>query len=88
MIYKHGSIKDILSELGESIEHLDEIKNFFLEPDVTADYSLTWKKPDESKIAELLCHEHGFSEVRVAKAVERLARAADSMGQSTLDMWS
>jgi len=24
----------------------------------------------------------------VAKAVERLVRASDSMGQSTLDMWS
>nr|AAU82524.2 Flap endonuclease 1 [uncultured archaeon GZfos18C8] len=88
LIYKHGSIEDALSILGESIEDLDEIKNFFLDPDVTDDYSLTWKKPDEPKITELLCHEHGFSEVRVAKAVERLVRASDSMGQSTLDMWS
>lgn len=87
LIYKHGSIEDALLELGKSIEHLDEIKNFFLDPDVTDDYSLTWKKPDESNITELLCHEHGFSEARVVKAVERLVRAADSMGQSTLDMW-
>jgi len=88
LIYKHGSIEDALLTLGESIEHLDEIKNFFRDPDVTDDYSLAWKKPDESKIVELLCHEHGFSEARVSKAVERLARASDSMSQSTLDMWS
>ena len=87
LIYKHGSIEDAPPELGESIENLDMIKNFFLNPDVTGDYSIAWKKPDESKITDLLCHEHGFSEARVAKAVERLARAADSMGQSTLDMW-
>jgi flap endonuclease-1 len=86
-IHRHESIEDVLAELGESIENLYEIKDFFLNPVVTSDYSLKWKTPDESRINELLCDEHNFSEARVTKAVERLAITADSMKQSTLDLW-
>jgi flap endonuclease-1 len=86
-IQRHESIEDVLAELGESIENLCEIREFFLSPTVASDYSLKWKAPDESKIKELLCDEHDFSEGRVAKAVERLAVTADSMKQSTLDLW-
>ncbi|MCK5109744.1 MAG: flap structure-specific endonuclease, partial [Methanosarcinales archaeon] len=86
-IHRHGSIEDVLTELGKSIENLYEIKDFFLNPLVTSDYSLKWKTPDESKIKELLCDEHSFSEARVTKAAERLTVTADSMKQSTLDMW-
>ena len=87
LVRKHGTIETILAELGESIEYLPEIKEFFMSPDVTLDYSLKWKKPDESKICALLCAEHDFSEARVAKAIERLSSASSSIGQSTLDMW-
>ncbi|HIE32356.1 MAG TPA: flap endonuclease-1 [Methanosarcinales archaeon] len=86
-IQRHESIEDVLAELGESIENLYEIRDFFLNPAVTSDYSLKWKTPLESKIKELLCDEHDFSEARVTKAAERLTVTADSMKQSTLDLW-
>lgn len=87
LIHKHETIGDVLTELGESIENLHEIRNFFLNPDVTPDYSLKWRAPDEPEIKRLLCDEHDFSEARVTKAIERLAAASDFMRQSTLDMW-
>ena len=87
LICKHGTIGGVLAELGESVEHLHEIRNFFLNPDITPDYSLKWKVPDESRIKKLLCDEHDFSEVRVTKAIERLVAASGSMKQSTLDRW-
>ncbi len=86
-IHRHGSIEDALAEIGESIKNLRGIKDFFLNPIVTHDYSLKWKTPNESKIKELLCDEHSFSEARVTKAAERLMVTVDSMKQSTLDMW-
>ncbi len=85
-IKKHGSIEKALDELGENIENLAEIKELFLNPDVTCDYELKWRKPDASAITQFLCKEHDFSEARVSKAVERLLEASEE-GQQTLDKW-
>ncbi len=87
LICKHGTIEGVLAELGESVEHLHEIRDFFMNPDITLDYSLKWEMPDDSTIKKLLCDEHDFSEARVTKAIERLTVASGSMKQSTLDRW-
>jgi len=85
-IKKHGSIEGVLSELGADIKNLTEIRALFLNPGVTADYEITWKKPNPQAITKFLCDEHDFSEARVSKAVERLLGASD-VGQQTLDKW-
>ena len=70
----------------EEINLIYEVREFFLNPPVTDDYSLKWKKPDREKIIEFLCEEFDFSVDRVEKAVERLEECMD-MGQKTLDQW-
>ncbi len=86
LIKKHGYIERALDELGEDIKNLAELKELFLNPAVTSDYELKWKKPDSSGIIEFLCTEHDFSEARVSKATERLIEASKD-GQQTLDRW-
>lgn len=86
LIKKHGSIEGALAELNAGIENLAEIKKLFLNPDVTADYELRWKKPDSEAIIKFLCTQHDFSPERVSKAVERLVEAGGG-GQQTLDKW-
>ena len=86
LIKKHGRIEDALIELNTTIKGLEEIKTLFMDPRVTPDYELKWKKPDASGITKFLCKEHDFSEARVSKAVERLLEASDQ-GQKTLDKW-
>lgn len=86
LIKKHGSIEGALDELNTEIKNLAEIRALFLNPDVTADYELKWKKPDAQAIVKFLCAGHDFSEARVSKAVERLLEATDE-GQKTLDKW-
>jgi len=86
LINKHGSIEGALSELDTDIKDMQEVREIFLNPDVTADYELKWKQPDSDAIMEFLCSGHDFSEVRVSKAVERLVDASDT-GQQTLDKW-
>lgn len=86
LIRKHGLIEGVLDELSADVRNLAEIRRLFINPDVTADYELKWKKPDTSAIAKFLCAEHDFSEARVSKAVERLVEASDE-GQQTLDKW-
>lgn len=86
LIKKHGRIEPALAELGHGIENLSEIKDFFLYPEVTSDYQISWKSPKEPEIIELLCRKHDFSEVRVKGAINRLVEASDA-GQQTLDQW-
>jgi len=86
LIKKHGSIEGALDELKTEIKNLAEIRALFLNPDVTSDYELGWKKPDSQAIVKFLCAAHDFSQSRVSKAVERLLEASDE-GQKTLDKW-
>jgi len=86
LIKKHGSIEGALAELGKDIENFDVIKGFFLNPDATSDYKITWHEPREAEVERFLCDEHDFSEDRVRKALARLVEAS-GRGQKTLDQW-
>jgi len=66
----------------------EEIAKLFLEPKVTSDYRLEWRKPDRGGVIEFLCDEHQFSRERVLNALERLEKAYESLfKQSTLEYW-
>jgi len=76
----------VLEVVGQNIENIQDIKEIFLNPPVTDNYSLKWKKPDSEAIIEFLCQEHDFSRERVIKACERL-ETVSGPGQRTLDQW-
>ncbi len=86
LIKKHSSIEGALAELGKDVKNFDAIKDFFLDPDITSDYKITWHEPKEVDVERFLCDEHDFSEDRVRKALARLAEASGK-GQKTLDQW-
>lgn len=86
LIKKHGSIEGVLAELNVDIKNFREIKTFFLNPEVTMDYKVEWRKPEKAGVMEFLCKGHDFSEERVSKAVDRLVEASDK-GQRTLEEW-
>lgn len=86
LIKKHMGIDAALLELKAQIKNLPEIKNLFLNPAVTPEYEIKWKKPDSKAIMKFLCDDHDFAQVRVSKAIERLIDASDD-GQKTLDKW-
>jgi flap endonuclease-1 len=73
--------KEILKE----VESYEEIKKIFLEPEVTENYTLEWREPDEELVIKLLCDEHDFSEDRVKRALEKFRR--EKKGQKTLDFF-
>jgi len=66
----------------------EDIAKLFLEPEVTSDYRLEWRRPDRERVVEFLCDEHQFSRERVGTALERLEKAYESLfKQSTLESW-
>ena len=85
LIRKHGDIRGILREKGAEIEHLDEIRDLFLRPNVTDDYSLKWGELDRERIIELLCEEHDFSYDRVERELDKYLEGKSRRSQKTLE---
>ncbi|MBN1322865.1 MAG: flap endonuclease-1 [Methanotrichaceae archaeon] len=86
LIKEHGDLESVLSARGESLENFEEIRDLFLHPPTTDDYSLRMRTPRSDEIVSFLCDERDFSEERVRKVATRLEEAY-RVGQSTLDRW-
>ena len=85
LIKKHGCIENAIKEGEiEEIENLNELRNIFLNPSVTANYSIEWRKVDEDMVISFLCEEHQFSKERVKKAIEKFHIFEKSFGQKNL----
>lgn len=65
----------------------NEVKNIFLNPVVTEDYTINWREPDINSMVDFLSNEHDFSEERVKKAGENLATAFREFSQRGLSEW-
>ncbi|HWQ20987.1 MAG TPA: flap endonuclease-1 [Methanotrichaceae archaeon] len=86
LIREHGDLESVLASQKESIENFQEIREFFLHPDVTDDYTIKMSKPRIDEIVSFLNGERDFSRERVEKTAQRLEEAF-KVGQSTLDRW-
>ncbi len=84
-IKTYGDIFRTLKVLKTTIENVEEIRNFFLNPPVTDDYEIKFREPDREKVVEFLCEEHDFSRERVEKAIEKLGELKST--QATLERW-
>ncbi|MEM5836332.1 MAG: flap endonuclease-1 [Candidatus Aenigmatarchaeota archaeon] len=62
----------------------EEIYNFFLEPPVTEDFKIEFRKPDEEKIIKFMVEEHDFSRERVEKVIQILQKSFSAGTQSSL----
>lgn len=87
LIKLHGSLEALpdpnRSQLPENITELREI---FLNPAVTADYSIQFTGLKEQELIQFLSSERNFSEEKVALAIERMRRFY-SRERSTLTSW-
>ena len=89
LIRENGRLERIL-EKDPSIEiesNYSAVRELFVHPNVTSDYSLKWSKPDADKIISFLCGERDFSEDRVRKAVSRMSEASGAKAGGTLESY-
>jgi flap endonuclease-1 len=72
LVSEFGSIDTMPSEIREAIgDSVEEIRQIFLNPDVTDRYEMQFARPDLDGIVRFLCEEREFSRERVTAALER-----------------
>ena len=74
LINKHGSLEDSLPHIknAEFPHPVEEIKELFVNPRTTDDYTLEWNRPDTAGLIGFLSGEHNFSQQRVLGAIEKM----------------
>jgi flap endonuclease-1 len=86
LLKTHRDLEGALRAKGVQVEHADEIRSIFLEPEVTEDYSTTFGRVDVDAAIRLLVDDHQFSESRVRSALGKLEVVApDATRQRSLD---
>jgi len=87
LIKKYGTLEKIIKERRLEIEHYEEIREIFINPPVTEDYTLTWKEVNEDLLIQFLCDEHDFSKDRVMGAIDKIKSFKKYREQRSLDAW-
>jgi flap endonuclease-1 len=85
LVKDKGPLVDVLTHLEADVPYADQIRDIFLRPQVTDDYSLTFKPVDEARLREILVKDHDFGEERVKATVPRYAKLHEALKQRSLD---
>lgn len=88
LIKEYRSIEGLIAAAEiEPIEHYEEIRALFLQPEVNESYELRWGNVEEDKVKEFLCEEHDFSVERVSAALEKITRQKVPGSQRRIEQW-
>ncbi len=94
----HASLREITAHIKEKYgkefdSDPEEVERLFLEPEVTgmsmSDFNEIGKRCslDEEALVDFMCREHGFSEERIRKSVEKLSASRQKRGQRGIGNW-
>ena len=85
LVKEHGRLEELPEAVSAKLpENYNEIRQIYLEPDVTDDYTVEWGALHVDELYGFLCGEKGFSKERVEMVVGRMRRF---QGQRTLGDW-
>jgi flap endonuclease-1 len=88
LIKRHGSLEDLPDEVRAKLpSDLETVRNIFLRPNVTSQYSTLQRPVDEEGLLRFLCDERGFAQERVKVALERLRRISKNIPEPNLGRW-
>ena len=87
LVKKYGSLAAVLKAKGWDIPVWKEVRQIFLSPEVTDDYTLKWGEVDEEGVVRFLCDERDFSEDRVRNALKKVRAFRGASGQRSLEDW-
>ncbi len=88
LIKKAGNVENALALIGgediPTIEEIKEIRKIFLKPKVTDEYVLSWSKPDNEVVLQILCDRHQFSRERMEPVLEKFSTIENMLKQKNL----
>ena len=85
LIKEHGRLEDLPESMAAKLpSNYDEVRNLYLNPEVTDDYDIQPDSLDEEGLYAFLCDAHSFSRSRVDVIVERMR---SFYGKRTLESW-
>jgi flap endonuclease-1 len=88
LIKQHGSLDNFPPELKSKLtEDYEEVRNIFLRPPVTEDYTLEYGELQEEELMHFLCEERDFTRDRVETIVERMKKFYTHESQMRLEKW-
>lgn len=90
LIKQYGSIENALPHI-DGITYTDQIKqiqDIFQHPEITDNYRIEWREPDEAALLKFLCGEKEFGEERIKKSIERMTSGSKKQkGKVSLEKW-
>lgn len=80
LLLEKKTLENALEDLPDiepllSSDEIAVVRKLFLEPAVTDDYVLEWRKPDTDLVVRMLCDEHQFSRQRIEPVLELFSSA-------------
>ncbi len=88
LMREYGALENLQMDMGEEItKRYKEIRNLFLNPSVTDDYSTNYGALNEEQLLGFLVGERGFDKKRVELAIKRMRSFYSSRSQTGLRMW-
>jgi flap endonuclease-1 len=81
------AIREKSLEFEATEQELQEIKDFFLQPQLNEEYTIEFKNINSNLIKEILIDEHQFDPDRVDKAMKRLEKGLSKKQQTKLEKW-
>lgn len=85
LLMKNGRLEDLPTEVREQLTpDIDAIRDLYLHPPATDNYSLDEKPVQEEELIRFLCDERSFSRERVETVITRMRNAR---GQRSLSDW-
>lgn len=89
LIQKHGSIENLPAEIRSTIEaqNHEAVRMFYMQPEVTNDYSTEYGEMDEDGLYDFLCGQRDFSQSRVETVVQRMKAFYKRKRQTELKEW-
>jgi flap endonuclease-1 len=89
LMQEHGQIENLPAEIKAKLkgQNLEEVRQFFLQPEISLDYSLNFGELDEEELYDFLCGQRDFSRDRVRTVVERMKSFYRMSRQTELHNW-
>ncbi len=87
LVRKYEKIEDLPDKFRKEIPNYQEVREIFLEPKTTTNYTLNLANLNERELYSFLCDERSFNPKRVEMAVQRMKKIYKRRGQTDLEEW-